>query len=374
MAGGTSGTLKNKSNNTKVIENNADERAEVKSTAVESQNTIKEKRKTGPTNASSGRVKKGGVLRYPYQALTKNTDYLQIDIIEYKSVKQSSGSLISNPSSGNRRLTSAAAIGGTRPRGLSKSALVNAGSILLPVPNSVQDGNSVDYGNSKMNSLQAVAANGVREIMDAPATGGDPDKTYMNNMAAAVDKFTGDLQAGVGTGDKATDLLKKRLTTSALGLFGGNITVEQLMSRENGEIFNPNLELLFNGPTLRAFKFSWKMMPRNQKEAEQCKLIILAFKQNMAPKTKASPGQGGSWFLKTPNVFELRYRTGNKDHPFLHKFKQCFLTDIAVNYTGEASHMTYGDGTPVSMQMDLTFKELEPIYDVDYEDVEGVGY
>ena len=374
MAGGTSGTLKNKSNNTKVIENNADERAEVKSTAVESQNTIKEKRKTGPTNASGGRVKKGGVLRYPYQALTKNTDYLQIDIIEYKSIKQSSGSLISNPSSGNRRLTSAAAIGGTRPRGLSKSALVNAGSILLPVPNSVQDGNSVDYGNSKMNSLQAVAANGVREIMDAPATGGDPDKTYMNNMAAAVDKFTGDLQAGVGTGDKATDLLKKRLTTSALGLFGGNITVEQLMSRENGEIFNPNLELLFNGPTLRAFKFSWKMMPRNQKEAEQCKLIILAFKQNMAPKTKASPGQGGSWFLKTPNVFELRYRTGNKDHPFLHKFKQCFLTDIAVNYTGEASHMTYGDGTPVSMQMDLTFKELEPIYDVDYDDVEGVGY
>ena len=113
-------------------------------------------------------------------------------------------------------------------------------------------------------------------------------------------------------------------------------------------------------------------MPRNQKEAEQCKLIILAFKQNMAPKTKASPGQGGSWFLKTPNVFELRYRTGNKDHPFLHKFKQCFLTDIAVNYTGEASHMTYGDGTPVSMQMDLTFKELEPIYDQDYFDAVGL--
>ena len=361
-------------NKTKVVEKKSNERVEVKSTAVESQNTIKEKRKTGPTNASGGRVKKGGVLRYPYQALTKNTDYLQIDIVEYKAIGYESNNLISNPSSGNRRLTSAAAVGSTRPRGLSKSALVNAGSILLPVPNAVQDGNSVDYGNSKMNSLQAVAANGVREIMDAPATGGDPDKTYMNNMTAAVNKFTGDLQAGVGTGDKATDLLKKRLTTSALGLFGGNITVEQLMSRENGEIFNPNLELLFNGPTLRAFKFSWKMMPRNQKEAEQCKLIILAFKQNMAPKTKASPGQGGSWFLKTPNVFELRYRTGNKDHPFLHKFKQCFLTDIAVNYTGEASHMTYADGTPVSMQMDLTFKELEPIYDVDYDDVEGVGY
>ena len=355
--------------------NSADEikKAEIKSTVTESAETIKDKKnkqkKTGP---SGGRKKKGGVLRYPYQALTANTDYLQIDIVEYKSVKQSSGSLISNPSSGNRRLTSSAAVGSTRPRGLSKSALVNMGSILLPVPNAVQDGNSVDVGSSKMNSLQATAAAGIRDVMDAP--GGDPDKTYMDNMAAAVGGFTDDLKGGLGGGDKAADLLKKQLTTQALGLFGGNVTVEQLMARENGEVFNPNMELLFNGPTLRGFKFSWKMMPRNQKEAEQCKLIILAFKQNMAPKTKASPGQGGSWFLKTPNVFELRYRTGNKDHPFLHKFKQCFLTDMAVNYTGEASHMTYADGTPVSMQMDLSFKELEPIYDVDYEDVEGVGY
>ena len=353
----------------------AQERPEVKSTVTESKKTIEEKKKTPPSNNSSkgGRKKNGGVLRYPYQALTANTDYLQIDIVEYKSVKQNSGSLISNPSSGNRRLTSSAAVGGTRPRGLSKSALVNMGSILLPVPNAVQDGNSVDVGSSKMNSLQATAADGIRKAMDAPA-GGDPDKTYMDNMSAAVSGFTSDLKGGLGGGDKAADLLKKQLTTSALGVFGGNVTVEQLMARENGEVFNPNMELLFNGPTLRGFKFSWKMMPRNQKEAEQCKLIILAFKQNMAPKTKASPGQGGSWFLKTPNVFELRYMTGSSEHPFLHKFKQCFLTDMAVNYTGEASHMTYADGTPVSMQMDLSFKELEPIYDVDYEDVEGVGY
>ena len=357
-------------NKTKVVEKKSNERVEVKSTAVESKNTIKEKRKTGPTNASGGRVKKGGVLRYPYQALTKNTDYLQIDIIEYKSVKQSSGSLISNPSSGNRRLTSAAAVGSTRPRGLSKSALVNAGSILLPVPNAVQDGNSVDVGSSKLGNLLATAAAGTKDLMDVKLT--DPD--YMNKMGDVIKKRSGEAGEGVGDLNKAGDLLKKQLAANSLSLFGGNITLDQMMARQNGEVFNPNMELLFNGPTLRAFKFSWKMMPRNQKESEQCRLIILAFKQNMAPKTKASPGQGGSWFLKTPNVFELRYRTGNKDHPFLHKFKQCFLTDISVSYTAEASHMTYGDGTPVSMQMDLTFKELEPIYDVDYEDVEGVGY
>ena len=66
--------------------------------------------------------------------------------------------------------------------------------------------------------------------------------------------------------------------------------------------------------------------------------------------------------------FELRYRQGSTEHRFLNKFKQCFLQDISINYTGEGNYATYGDGTPISMIMDLTFKELEPIYDIDYDD------
>ena len=331
---------------------------------------LNQKRNT-PTSKSQ-RASRGGVLRYPYQALTAHTDYLQIDIVEYKSVKQSSGSLISNPSSGNRRIQGSKVVGSTRPRGLATKALLNTGTILLPVPNSVQDGNSVDYGSSKLGSLQATAATGIRNLMDADFTKGGTK--YVDDVTGAIKNAANQFNEGVGGGEKAADLLKKQLTTQAVGMLGGNITVDQLMARENGEVFNPNMELLFNGPTLRNFKFSYKMMPRSEQEAEQVRLIIRSFKSNMAVKTKAAAGQGGSFFLKTPNVFNLRYRTGNQDHPFLHKFKQCFLTDISVNYTGEASHMTYADGTPVSMVMDLTFKELEPIYDVDYEDESAVGF
>ena len=330
---------------------------------------------TNTNNRTQNKPKRasvGGILRYPYEALTAHTDYLQIDIVEYKSVKQSSGSLVSNPASGGRRIQGSKVVGSTRPRGLATKALKNTGTILLPVPNSVQDGNSVDYGSSKLGSLQATAATGIRNLMDADFTKGAD--AYGEQVKQSVAKAKNEFVAGVGGADKAADILKKQLTTQAVGMLGGNITIDQLMARENGEIFNPNMELLFNGPTLRNFKFSYKMMPRNEKEAEQVRLIIRSLKSNMAVKTKASSGQGGSFFLKTPNVFNLRYRTGNSDHPFLHKFKQCFLTDISVNYTGEASHMTYADGTPVSMVMDLTFKELEPIYDVDYDEDGGVGF
>ena len=40
-------------------------------------------------------------------------------------------------------------------------------------------------------------------------------------------------------------------------------------------------------------------------------------------------------------------------------------------------YSTYDDGTPVSMTLDLSFKEIQPIYDIDYDarpGTQAVGY
>ena len=50
---------------------------------------------------------------------------------------------------------------------------------------------------------------------------------------------------------------------------------------------------------------------------------------------------------------------------------------MQTTYTADGVYSTYEDGTPVSMQMDLSFKELQPIYDIDYDAKPGnraVGY
>ena len=158
-----------------------------------------------------------------------------------------------------------------------------------------------------------------------------------------------------------------------MSIFGGNVTTNQLLSRESGEILNPNMELLFNDVTVRNFRFNYKLTPRNPKEAEQVKLIIRAFKRNMAPQAQGGISGAGNFFLRAPNVFKLRYRSGSKDHPFLNKFKQCFLTDVQTTYTGEGVYSTYDDGTPVSIILDLSFKEIQPIYDLDYDKTPGTG-
>ena len=172
------------------------------------------------------------------------------------------------------------------------------------------------------------------------------------------------------TFDNAKSLITRQLAASAAGVFGGNVTIDQILAREQGIIFNPNMELLFNGPTLRQFRFSFKMTPRNQDESKEIMNIIRNIKRNMAPQTTTS-GNSQNLFLKSPNVFELTYMQGSQPHSFLHNFKQCFLESMNVNYTGDGTYATYADGTPISMIMDLTFKELEPIYDIDYNEYTG---
>ena len=83
----------------------------------------------------------------------------------------------------------------------------------------------------------------------------------------------------------------------------------------------------------------------------------------------------GGLFIKSPDVFLLEYKKGSQKHPFLNSFKVCALTSMAVNYTGAGTWTTYSDSTPIKITVDLSFKELEPIYYEDYTNEKtGVGY
>lgn len=326
---------------------------------------------------------RGGVLRYPLEAMTEHTDYLQIDIERYVPI---GSNYINAPGDDNRYVTGnnfTNRAGRRSAQGLSTKPLVNDGTILLPIPSNLQDTNNVKYDASSLNGLQAVGASAVTELvgdfgprMGELFDGAKRGQLMTDFMAAGMNKMK-DVVSGVGNPGVALEFFNQQLAASALSLFGSQVTANQLFQRANGELINPHMELLFGGPTLRNFRFAFRLAPRNEREAEQVRLIIRAFKRNMAPKSQGGTIGSGSFFLKTPNVFKLRYRSGRKNHPFLNKFKQCFMTDMQTTYTGEGVYSTYEDGTPVSMTLDVAFKEIQPIYDVDYDNdpgTEAVGY
>ena len=324
-----------------------------------------------------GLKKQGGVLRYPAEALTEHTDYLQIDIERYEAIGDN---YITSTGSSNRYVIGTAKqnrAGKTPSKKLAKKPVINLGSILLPIPSNIEDSNNVVYGDSSLNGL---AAAGVSAVETGMTTLGQAIAgTGKVDLAAIKSDISNKIEAGLGGGDKETalatagDIVTKKLISEAVNIFGQNVTTQQLLSRNTGEILNPNMELLFSDVTVRNFRFNFKLTPRNPKEAEQVKLIIRAFKRNMAPQAQGGVQSAGNFLLRAPNVFKIRYRSGNKDHPFLNKFKQCFLTGVQTTYTGEGVYSTYDDRTPVSILLDLSFKEIQPIYDIDYDSRPGTG-
>ena len=246
----------------------------------------------------------------------------------------------------------------------------------LPIPQDINDSNSVTWSDDNMNIFQLAGL----EALNAVASGEVDFNDALSQVTAGFsDDFFGNAQTrkriGAIIGGKAINQL------------GQNISANTALGRSTGTILNSNLELLFNGVNLRTFPFSINFSPRNADEAKMVKYIIRAFKSSMAAKKGTTSdssggnvtpnvGQGGV-FLSAPDVFSLEYRHRNRTHPFLNSFKHCALTGMTVNYTQAGTYASYYDGTPVNIRMNLTFKELNPIYHEDYdfdENMRGVGY
>ena len=221
------------------------------------------------------------------------------------------------------------------------------GTVMLPIPAGIQDQNSCSWGPGNMDAVQAATSDFAKATIGGGVEGA---KGSIGKTAAGISKGSGDVKKAI------TDLF----AASASG-----VNPNELLSRTEGVILNPNLELLFNAPSLRPFSFTFKMSPRSAEEAKQIVQIIRFFKQGMAPIR-----EGTRLFLKTPNTFKIQYvqLASNSASPFLNKFKECALTSCSVQYTPEGSYAPFEDGAMSSYSMTLAFQELEPVYSDDYEE------
>jgi len=186
---------------------------------------------------------------------------------------------------------------------------------------------------------------------------------------AAIQAATVAAAGGAGIANRAD--MRAILSSLLLKGAGFDIPPETILARGYGVVPNSNLELLFNGPTLRGFTFGYRMTPRSQKEAANVRRIIRFFKQGMAARKMSGQAGEGSAFLKTPNVFKLKYKSAGKSIPGVNKFKICALTQFGVDYTPESQWTAYEDpsspGQPVSVIISLQFNEIEPVYESDYQ-------
>lgn len=277
------------------------------------------------------------LVRYP-ENLSNSQDQLKIKIYASK------------PRDINTDIQNATRLYNTRSRDRIGKEL---GGVILPAPGAIRDNNRVNWGGKEDNAIALQIANETKNFI----SGG-------TGAAKAIGRIKDDLKAA-----------GKDLQTAASIYFSEQATgVSGLLARTGGGVLNPNLELLFQGPTLRPFSFTYKLSPRSPEEAKRALIIIRMFKQSMAVQRTES-----NLFLRSPNLYRLSFvdgrrntnadKGGDNPHKYLPRIKECALLSFNVNYTPDGTYATHWDSSMVSYELSFEFQELEPIFNDDYTEL-----
>jgi hypothetical protein len=244
------------------------------------------------------------------------------------------------------------------------------GKVTLPMPANISEANQTGWGEDSLNNLAAGLMGGA-----VKAVGSIGDGKLIDGTADLVETAKGVFNSA-GAKSQIRQQLTLNAASSLVKKLGVNINTEGYRARVTGTVINPNLELLFNGPKLRAFQFAFKLAPRSAREAQQVRGIIKFFKKSMAPKRPGpeAGGTGDEFFLGAPNVFKIEFRNGKNPHNGLPTLKTCALVNFNVNYTADGFYSAYNDGQPVSVEIQLSFAELTPIYNDNYGTEDSVGF
>jgi len=275
-----------------------------------------------------GRTNYEQKLVYPLDIAETSQDYLKIQMVEY-SPRPVQGGII-------------------QPRDNAVGQRTILSTIILPIPGGIGDQNTADWSKKDMDVIDQQVANfadlSIRE-------GGAGAAKSVEQTGQAIKNDPGGVQNLI-----ANKIVKELTRVDVL--------------QRKGAVINQNTELLFNGPGLRSFNFTFKFSPRSKAEGTRVLKIIRTLKQGMSPKTSNE-----FLYVRAPYTFFLSYNYRTENHPYLNKFKECALTSLSVNYTPDGNYATYHDGSMVSYQVTMAFQELEPVFDSDYgNDYANIGY
>jgi len=183
----------------------------------------------------------------------------------------------------------------------------------------------------------------------------------------AYEQFAqGNMRAGFneigGMSPEVANSLAAMMLTTA-GALPGLAGLKAASEMKSGVVLSDRMELAFKGIDKRKFEYEFKMIPKSQREAEEIRNIIFAFKSSMMPEFEGGNLSGRK--LIVPNTFDIEYMWNGAENQFINKISECVLTNMNVSYGGD-SYKTHegidGDGAPpIETTISLSFSELELI-------------
>ena len=247
------------------------------------------------------------------------------------------------------------------------------GTIILPMPK-VSDSTGAQWGKSELNVFGAALLGAGSNIFNLDRES-SPDSNAVGNLDEQLRKLNKINKKTAGKGLEMGEFKGGLIAGGAMvaektmNFLGQNVTADQILARSRGQILNPNAELLFSGPVLRQFSFTFLLLARSKREGSEIRKIIRTFKEGAVPK------HVNDALLTNPDIWQLTYKRNDRELKTVNKFGAMGLTTITVDYAPEGFWTAYEDSQPVACRLNLEFGEVRPLYQQDYEgSSDSVGY
>ena len=150
----------------------------------------------------------------------------------------------------------------------------------------------------------------------------------------------------------------------------------------SGNSPNNYMALVYGGPnTFREHSFGFKFFPKNLTESNTVRAIIEEFKRGTLPRMSSLTGSASGNtltdpFFKSPRQHKIKLMKGGSgqsrsggENPYLFEIGTSVITDMKVNYDPQSTVGFHSDGSPVQIDLSLTFKEIA--FEISQDNVSG---
>ena len=138
-----------------------------------------------------------------------------------------------------------------------------------------------------------------------------------------------------------------------------------------GKTPNNHMALVYRGPnTFRQHTFAFKFFPKNVAESKTVQSIITELRFGTLPRMSGGNGQLSDPFFKSPRHHTINFYKGGQgvvagDQPSdtantkLFTIGKSVITNLVLNYDPQSVVSFHKDGSPVQIDMTITFQEIE---------------
>lgn len=247
------------------------------------------------------------------------------------------------------------------PRQTVSTITQSKGAILLPIPNILQDRDSIrisqsDLVNTLFGETAATLPEGARALVDAVQSQGMMGAAWNGIAGAATsigtsasNAYTSIMNNGVSSPVSTADAL-----FLAKKLFGDNYLLGPL-SQGFGATLNPRASLLFEKVELKEYSFQWTLAPTEQAESDLIRNIVRRLKQNALPTYNAETIATRVLF-NYPSTVDI-YLLGVDPSHFV-RFKTAMIESVLTNYTPNGLSLLKG-GKPAAVELSINLKEMD---------------